>query len=255
MLRGDQELNEARHRFNEQGYLVVQPDSTMDLTSLREQCEVLHAERRSLRFADRDKGEVGLTFVTDVVDSVPQSPLGRTVAAGDATAVAAALLGESVELLYLTLSFKGRGAGDWDWHQDYRYWYEIGCLYPRLITAFIALDEMSARNGCLRVLEGSHAAGRLDHVDHGGQFAADDRMVDLLATECPERELGCDAGAVIFMHCNLLHASGGNDTDDPRRALILNLNGVSARPRLDTRFVPIALPAGRLPKTGYSRRT
>jgi ectoine hydroxylase-related dioxygenase (phytanoyl-CoA dioxygenase family) len=232
-------------QFDRDGYLIAADFCSEELSAISDQANALHNERQKLGFEDRNNGAVGLAFVTDVVAADEESPI-RTLGRSDAlTTAGEKFTGEVVELLYLTLSFKFRGAGEWNWHQDYRYWYEIGCLYPRMMTALLALDDMTTENGCLRVLEGSHQAGRVDHVQRGGQYAVDDTRLELLRKSCPERALECSAGSMIFMHANTIHASAGNATDRPRRALIFNLNGLSARPQLPSRFSPVPLISGR----------
>ena len=32
-----------------------------------------------------------------------------------------------------------------------RYWYKYGCVFPDMMTAFIALDDCNKDNGCLQV--------------------------------------------------------------------------------------------------------
>jgi hypothetical protein len=33
--------------------------------------------------------------------------------------------------------------GAWEWHQDYGYWYGNGNMFPRMLSAVIALNEVS----------------------------------------------------------------------------------------------------------------
>jgi ectoine hydroxylase-related dioxygenase (phytanoyl-CoA dioxygenase family) len=42
------------------------------------------------------------------------------------------------------------------YHQDYFYWYKMGCLYPNMASCFIAVDEATRENGCLKFIPGSH---------------------------------------------------------------------------------------------------
>ncbi|KAJ8298786.1 hypothetical protein KUTeg_022846 [Tegillarca granosa] len=37
------------------------------------------------------------------------------------------------------------------WHQDYGYWYKNGCLFPDMLTVFVAIDKCTKSNGCLQV--------------------------------------------------------------------------------------------------------
>ena len=57
---------------------------------------------------------------------------------------------------------KPRPGGAWSWHQDYGYWYQNGCIWPDMGSAFIAVDPNTRENGCLQVLKGSHKMGRID---------------------------------------------------------------------------------------------
>ena len=44
-----------------------------------------------------------------------------------------------------------RVGGAWEWHQDYGYWYNNGCLFPRMISVMVAIDTHTEENGCLQV--------------------------------------------------------------------------------------------------------
>ncbi len=68
--------------------------------------------------------------------------------------------------------------GAWEWHQDYGYWYDQGFVYPRMMSAFIALDPATRANGCLQVLKGSHHMGRLNHVQIGSQSGVEKSRID-----------------------------------------------------------------------------
>ena len=68
-----------------------------------------------------------------------------------------ALLGDEVYHYHSKMSIKRpRTGGAWSWHQDYGYWYQNGCLFPDMASAFIAIDPNTKANGCLQVLRGSH---------------------------------------------------------------------------------------------------
>ena len=45
----------------------------------------------------------------------------------------------------------GHGGGAFNWHQDYGYWYKNGCLTPDMATAWVPLDDVDSKNGCLKV--------------------------------------------------------------------------------------------------------
>ncbi len=65
------------------------------------------------------------------------------------------LLGENVYHWHSKVMLKlTRESGAWEWHQDYGYWHNDGCPYPRMVSAMIAIDRADEENGCLRVLTG-----------------------------------------------------------------------------------------------------
>ena len=72
---------------------------------------------------------------------------------------------------------EARTGGAWAWHQDYGYWYDNGVLFPNLCSVFVAVDPATRENGCLQVLRGSHAMGRVTHVKTGDQTGADPERV------------------------------------------------------------------------------
>ncbi len=116
---------------------------------------------------------------------------------------------------------EARSGGAWEWHQDYGYWYNEGFLFPRLLSAFVALDEATIENGCLQVLRSSHLMGRLDHGQAGGQTGTDARRIEA-AEQCLERlHVEMKPGSVLFFHSNTLHTSAPNESDTHRRSFIV----------------------------------
>ncbi|WAR30383.1 PAHX-like protein [Mya arenaria] len=101
-----------------------------------------------------------------------------------------------------------------------RYWYQNGCLFPNMITVFIAMDKCEKANGCLQYLPGSHLCGRLDHHRLGGQFEADTDRIEDIKKHCPLAFAEMESGDALFMHCNVLHCSSANLSDKRRWALL-----------------------------------
>lgn len=138
------------------------------------------------------------------------------------------LMGEEVAFFHGKVMLKeAKTGGRWEWHQDYGYWYDQGFAYPRMISAFVALDACTRENGCLQVLRGSHRLERLNHGTVGTQTGADpSRIKDI---EAMFEHVYCEMppGAVLFFHCNLLHASAPNDSDKHRRAFIVCFNALA----------------------------
>ena len=143
--------------------------------------------------------------------------------------MATTLIGEEVYHFQSKLTAKDpREGGAWEWHQDYGYWYYNGCLRPDMLSCMIALDHSNRENGCLQVIRGSHKLGRIDHVPlTEKQNEADpDRMKHILAAHevvYPELE----PGDVLVFHCNTLHRSDKNLSDNRRWTLIICYNAIS----------------------------
>ena len=101
---------------------------------------------------------------------------------------------------------------DLPWHQD-----GGGSWYvdrDPLVTVWTALDPATTGNGCVQVVPGSHQLGILSEQghtisdEHEREWCPEDRIVDLTM----------DAGEVVILHNWLLHRSGVNRMDIPRRA-------------------------------------
>jgi ectoine hydroxylase-related dioxygenase (phytanoyl-CoA dioxygenase family) len=162
---------------------------------------------------------------------LPDNEAGALAGSDRLVTCARILLREDVYHWHSKVMLKVPGSpGQWEWHQDYGYWYDNGCLYPRMFSAMVVLDEATRENGCLKVLEGSHLLGRLDHGLVGEQQGADPARVRHLESVLPVRYLEARPGSVIFFHCNTLHSSEPNLSQGPRRAMITAYNALSNAP-------------------------
>ena len=114
------------------------------------------------------------------------------------------------------------------WHQDYSYWTRTAPA--RHVTAFVALDDMTAANGGLQYVPGSHRWPLAPAVAFGG---ARDALLEHLgpSERAAFRPRGARiaAGQVGFHHSHLVHGSGGNETNGPRRAIVLNFMAPDTR--------------------------
>jgi len=92
----------------------------------------------------------------------------------------AKLIGQEVYHFHTKLMIKEpKVGGKWAWHQDFGYWYQVGCLNPdAMFSSILAIDKATIENGCLQVLKGSHKLGRLAHGTDGEQAGADLARVD-----------------------------------------------------------------------------
>lgn len=135
-----------------------------------------------------------------------------------------------------------RVGGAWTWHQDYGYWYQNGVLFPLLTSVFIAVDPATRANGCLQLLKGSHLCGRVDHVLTGDQAGADQERVREIAKVCELVYVEMEPGDAVFFHCNTLHRSDQNKSEQPRWALICCYNAARNNPYKEShhpRYTPL----------------
>jgi hypothetical protein len=82
-----------------------------------------------------------------------------------------------------------RVGGAWEWHQDYGYWYNFGCLFPTMASCYVAIDRATKENGCLQIIAGSHAMGRIEHGKVGGQTGGNSGEVP--GPLCRDAARGC----------------------------------------------------------------
>ncbi|MBN9390637.1 MAG: phytanoyl-CoA dioxygenase family protein [Chloroflexi bacterium] len=138
------------------------------------------------------------------------------------------LQGEDVAFFHGKVMLKeAQSGGAWEWHQDYGYWYDQGFVFPRMMSAFVALDPATAENGCLRVLKGSHKLGRLTHGAVGDQTGADMERLNQISQYFEEVTCEMTPGTVLFFDSLLLHTSAPNNSDYHRRSFIICFNALS----------------------------
>ncbi|AQA09439.1 phytanoyl-CoA dioxygenase [Streptomyces sp. SID8382] len=119
------------------------------------------------------------------------------------------------------------------WHQDATYW---GLSEPSVVTAWVALTPSDRRNGCLRVVPGTHTDGQLRHTD---TFAADNmasrgQEITVDVDEAAAADLQLQPGEFSLHHTMLVHGSSPN-TSDVRRCGI-TIRYVAAHVRQTTGF-------------------
>ena len=115
------------------------------------------------------------------------------------------LIGPDVEFLSVKVVFKNaKTTFHSPWHQDWFYWQGT----PK-ISAWIALDDATEENGCLRLVPGSHRnVFEKQDIDDGKGFnyrIAEELVDDLSVETAPVKQ-----GDAIFFHDLVLHGSCPN---------------------------------------------
>lgn len=127
------------------------------------------------------------------------------------------LIGPDVRHHHNKINAKQPGsATDVKWHQDFPFTPHTN---SDLVTALLFVDEVTADNGPLEVLAGSHR-GPLHTLWHDGVFTgAVDPEVEAQARDNSVMLTG-PAGSVCLMHTRLMHGSTANRSAQPRTLFI-----------------------------------
>lgn len=113
-------------------------------------------------------------------------------------------------------------------HQDFAYWKNYGCRFPEAHAVYIAIDDATVQNGCLRIVPDSHLLGLQPHGVWSGKGSDNgvtpEAMQALLAGGYTFDPIETAAGDVILFHGHTIHGSDDNFTDTPRLAMIATMN-------------------------------
>jgi phytanoyl-CoA hydroxylase len=169
---------------------------------------------------DQTDDEVLRAYVTCAIAHKISPLFGRLIADARITPILQALIGPNVKGLHSQFFIKHAGMPGNAWHQDEAF---IPTRDRSLCTAWIALDEATIANGCLRFVPGSHAPGviypRRRHNDPGL-----DREEEAYGfPEPPEGAVSVPLapGSAVFFNGYLMHGSYANvRADGFRRALL-----------------------------------
>ena len=106
------------------------------------------------------------------------------------------------------------------WHQDGQYW-PIRPLAT--CTVWIALDDSTTENGCLRVIPGSHRARRLcgHRIVDADDVTLNQELLEEEYDPSSATEIVLEAGQMSLHDVYLLHGSESNRSPRPRRGMTL----------------------------------
>lgn len=168
-------------------------------------------------------------------------------------AIARQLLDDDVYLHQTRLNLKpGFDGKEFWWHSDFETWHhEDGMPTMRCFSCVIALSDVTPHNGPVLFLPGSHRT----FVGCVGETPDENHQTSLRrqTVGVPSREAiralsekhglvgpTGPAGTVVLFDCNLLHASNGNVTPDPRHHLFFVYSAMENR--------VVDPPSGRRPR-------
>lgn len=113
------------------------------------------------------------------------------------------------------------------YHQDNAY---FNLVPDDAFTCWLALADANEENGCVRYIEGSHKLGNLPHRASG--VKGNSMGLDELPTGAGDEVCGIvPRGAALIHHCNTIHRSEPNRSDQDRPGLLFVYK--AARCRID----------------------
>jgi ectoine hydroxylase-related dioxygenase (phytanoyl-CoA dioxygenase family) len=104
------------------------------------------------------------------------------------------------------------------WHQDSFYYGGVVAPHMQVLSVWIPLVDVDQRNGCLKLVPGSHHFGRIPA--RANQNNHQEPVAPISTYGAPVDE-PMQVGDVLFFHNHTLHASGDNTTDQVRWSIDL----------------------------------
>ena len=216
--------------FQAKGFLALPALTDLDdVARLRASYDRIFSE-----MAGRDRGDQFDLAGTDEEgkrQSLPQflhpaqyaPEMNESLLLVNATHVARQILGQDAVCEFAHAIFKPAAYGaETPWHQDGAYW-SPELLYTS-ISIWVPLQEATTENGCMEFVPCSHTLDVLRHRSinddpriHGLELHPDDWHHVANVATCP-----LPPGGATFHGPYMLHHTGANRSQIPRRALILN---------------------------------
>jgi ectoine hydroxylase-related dioxygenase (phytanoyl-CoA dioxygenase family) len=133
------------------------------------------------------------------------------------------LVGPDVEFLSVKLVHKD-GAIDFGtpWHQDWHYW-----LGSEKLSVWIALDDATPDNGCLKVIPGSHKRQFTNQRHETASFS--NRIDDAQLEGLPVVDAIMRRGDALFFSDRTVHGSYPNGNGQPRWSFISTYRSAAVR--------------------------
>lgn len=124
----------------------------------------------------------------------------------------------------------------WLWHQDYGYWQHDGVPKSTMATFMVMLDEATEMGGCLYFVPGSHQRGVLpaakdETTTSYPQWAIEKESMRQFLRDSPAAvPVTGGPGTAVLFHCNIVHGSGHNLTQNDRWHVYVAYNRSANRP-------------------------
>ena len=219
-------LKEEVDSFWKRGFVIVRGVFTRAEMGVLKDIIATHADMQSFaqRAKERSAGETRPSFETIFVwnDTARHDAFAKATRSHKIFERLEAIFDDEVYVYHNKIALKYPGVVGFSHHQDYWYWYQMGCLYPDMAAAMIAVDRHTQENGCLRLVEGSHKLGRIEHVYRDGvsDSGVDPERLEQIRRHMPEVPIELEVGDVAIFHCNTIHSSADNHSKESRIGLL-----------------------------------
>ena len=222
--------SEERDRFFRDGFVHLEGVLSHDEVAVLE-VDYMRFLRREIDVPGKDlcdmSGDYSRTFeqysiVNVMLPRKYYAPWVDNLYERRAASIAAQLHGPGMQIDYDQLLAKRPYKDDavFEWHQDQAYWPVLPD--PRTATCWLAIDDSTLENGCMRFVPGSHLHPLRSHRslknDRGESHTL---FCDVDPTRDEVRPMPIRRGDITVHNERVLHGSGGNRTSGWRRAYVV----------------------------------
>ncbi len=214
----EQEPLNLRSQYERDGYVIVRNVVDAELVrEVREHVDWLRAKNPNLRAE-----QLGHTLMTDDPFWV------RLISDDRLLDVVEQFIGPNIALFashYIAKPpFDGQPVL---WHQDGSFW----PLEPMEVsTLWLAADDTTPENGCMRVIPGSHSTDLQDmQAETGVENVLSAQIDPAMVDESQAVDIILNAGDVSIHHPNIIHGSNANHSPRWRRGLTIRYIPTSTR--------------------------
>ena len=200
------DMTQLRTDFAKDGFAIVRNLFTRDeVQRLKSECIAV------LKAAEAETGNVaghgvyvGLAARSEVFQAAVADPRLLDILEG--------ILAPDIEFLSDKAVFKSETMTFASpWHQDWSYWHGAHKL-----SIWVALDDATRKNGCLKLLPGSHTAAVRHDGDASDGHGFGNRLRPDAVDESRSVTAELAAGGAVFFHDLTLHASHPNASGEER---------------------------------------
>lgn len=139
------------------------------------------------------------------------------------------IIGPDIVLFACGLFCKPKGDGkEIPWHQDGIFW----PLDPmKITTLWLAVDDSTLENGCMRVIPGTHKLGKIEHVGSGEGKALHLYLDESHFDVAKSVDIELKQGSCSFHEAFTIH--GSNPNNSPKRRCGFTVRYMSAEAKFD----------------------